>query len=619
MRNPYFMKTHHLFFLLLFIISYSGKTQSDSLSSADLKTFQNQLTQFEKSRLADSVHKAILTDQLSLLTSKDVQKKNELIAEIKRLEALDSLRISRLSAQARQLRQSAGHYPVILRTDTLFRIYTRSGATRPEERAKDISARLKTLYKDDFLVLDSIRIIESDYTTDIICRDMVIMSITDLDAMIYNKTRQQMAAEYAGIIRTAIETAHKDASLGRLLGRIGLVLLVIAGVWFLITLMIRLHTRTETYIAGKKDVWLKNLAYKDYTFLSAEQELSLIYFILKVFKWFLIALILYLNIPLIFSIFPFTRGWADNLFALIWMPFRGVVNAVWNYIPNFFSIAVIVVIMRYFIRFIRYIFTEIDSEKLKISGFHPDWAMPTFSIVKFLLYAFMFVMIFPYLPGSDSGIFKGVSVFIGVLFSLGSSSAIANIIAGIVITYMRPFKTGDRIRIGEMTGDVIEKTLLVTRLRTTKMEEITIPNASVLSGNTINYSAPAKNEGLIIHSTVTIGYDAPWKDVHQALIDAALRTTGVLQAPLPFVLQTGLEDFYVSYQINAYIKDINRTAAIYSDLHQHIQDVFNDRGIEIMSPHYRALRDGNTTTIPADHLDEGYKPPSFRVSSYPDQ
>ena len=147
----------------------------------------------------------------------------------------------------------------------------------------------------------------------------------------------------------------------------------------------------------------------------------------------------------IFSIFPFTRGWADSLFALIWMPFRGVVNAVWNYIPNFFSIAVIVVIMRYFIRFVRYIFSEIDSEKLKISGFHADWAMPTFSIVKFLLYAFMFVMIFPYLPGSDSGIFKGVSVFIGVLFSLGSSSAIANIIAGIVITYMRPFKTGDGV------------------------------------------------------------------------------------------------------------------------------------------------------------------------------
>lgn len=592
------MKIRHCIILLLFIIPFSGKTQSDSLTSSNLSALQNQLSQFEKNRVADSVRKAILTDQLSLLTSGDLQKKNELMAEIKKLEAQDSIRIDRLSAQAMQLRQSAGRYPVILKTDTLFRIYSRSGATRPEERAKDISARIKILYKDDFLVLDSIRIMESDHTTDIVCRDMVIMSITDLDAMIHNKTRKQLAEEYTGIIRTSIESARKDASLGRMLGRIGLVLLIIAGVWFLIILMTRLHNKAENYIAGKKDAWLISLTYKDYTFLSAEQELSLIHFIMKILKWFLIALILYLNIPLIFSIFPFTRGWADSLFALIWMPFRGVVNAVWSYIPNFFSIVVIVVIMRYFIRFVRYIFSEIDSEKLKIGGFHPDWAMPTFSIVKFLLYAFMFVMIFPYLPGSDSGIFKGVSVFIGVLFSLGSSSAIANIIAGIVITYMRPFRTGDRIRIGEMTGDVIEKTLLVTRLRTPKMEEITIPNASVLSGNTINYSAPAKNDGLIIHSTVTIGYDAPWKDVHQALIDAALRTTGIMQAPSPFVLQTGLEDFYVSYQINAYIKEVNRTTAIHSDLHRHIQDVFNERGIEIMSPHYRALRDGNTTTIP---------------------
>jgi small-conductance mechanosensitive channel len=226
----------------------------------------------------------------------------------------------------------------------------------------------------------------------------------------------------------------------------------------------------------------------------------------------------------------------------------------------------------------------------------------------------MFVLIFPYLPGSDSEIFRGVSVFIGILFSLGSSSAISNIIAGIVITYMRPFKIGDRIKIGEMTGDVIEKTLLVTRLRTPKLEEITIPNSSVLSGNTINYSSNTKNEGLIIHSTVTIGYDVPWKDMHQALIDAALRTPEIINQPQPFVLQTSLDDFYVSYQINAYVKEVNRLAAIYSGLHQNIQDVCNERGIEIMSPHYRALRDGNTSTIPADQLPEGYEAPSIRIT-----
>jgi len=355
------------------------------------------------------------------------------------------------------------------------------------------------------------------------------------------------------------------------------------------------------------------LSYKDYTFISTDQELSLALFLIKIIKWFLIIVLFYLAFPVVFSIFPFTRGWATILFELIWSPFIGVFKAIWDFLPNIFYILVIFFVMRYFIRFVKYIFQEIESEKLTLSGFHPDWAMPTFGLVRILLYAFMFVLIFPYLPGSDSNIFKGVSVFIGVLFSLGSSSAISNMIAGLVITYMRPFKIGDRIKIGEMTGDVIEKTVLVTRLRTAKNEEITIPNSSVLTGNTINYSAFSKTDGLIIHTSVTIGYDVPWKNMHQALIDAALRTNLVLHEPMPFVLQTSLDDFYISYQLNAYTREANRQAVIYSELHQNIQDVCNERGIEIMSPHYRAARDGNMTTIPNEYLPENFEPAAFNV------
>lgn len=186
-------------------------------------------------------------------------------------------------------------------------------------------------------------------------------------------------------------------------------------------------------------------------------------------------------------------------------------------------------------------------------------------------------------------------------------------IAGLVITFMRPFKIGDRIKLGEMTGIVIEKTMLVTRLRTVKNEEITIPNSSVLSGNTINYSSISKNEGLILHTTVTIGYDVPWQDMHQVLIDAALRTKLVLAEPKPFVLQTSLEDFYVAYQINIFTQDPDKQALILSDLHKNIQDVCNEKGIEILSPHYRAARDGNTSTIPASYLPKDYKSPGFNV------
>jgi small-conductance mechanosensitive channel len=228
--------------------------------------------------------------------------------------------------------------------------------------------------------------------------------------------------------------------------------------------------------------------------------------------------------------------------------------------------------------------------------------MPTFNIVRVLLYAFMFIVIFPYLPGSESPVFQGVSVFLGILFSLGSSSAISNAVAGLVITYMRPFKIGDRIKIGDLTGDVVEKSLLVTRIRTIKNEAITIPNSTILSGHTINYTTSANDKGLIIYTGVTIGYDVPWKKVHEMLIAAANSTSGILneENKKPFVLQKSLDDFYVSYEINAYTTETNRLAVIYSELHQNIQEKFREASIEILSPHYKAERDGNASTVPRE-------------------
>jgi small-conductance mechanosensitive channel len=505
-------------------------------------------------------------------------------------------------------------YPVMgLQEDTLFSIYTKIGSLKPQERASSITKKIQTLNDDNFLKIDSIMWVESENTIDIVYKDMIIMSISESDASNSHKSKLDLAKENTEKIKETLIINRKENKLGTVLLRIGLVILVVAGIWFLIWLINKGYTITRQLIVSKKNKWIKDLSYKDYIFLTVEQELIVISFLLKLIKWFFIVLLLYLFLPVIFSIFPFTQGWANMLFKLVWSPFKGILTSIWDYIPNLFGILVIVFVFKYGIRFVKYVFTEIESGKLKISGFHVDWAMPTFGIVKFLLYAFMFVLIFPYLPGSNSNVFKGVSVFLGVLFSLGSTSAISNMVAGLVITYMRPFKVGDRIKIGEITGDVIEKNLLITRLRTIKNEEITIPNSSILAGNTLNYSAMSKIEGLIIHTTVTIGYSVPWKDMHQALIDAALRTDMIEKDPTPFVLQTSLGDFYVAYQINAYTREANKQAAVYSWLHQNIQDVCNERGIEILSPHYRAERDGNSTSIPANYLDKDYKSPGFNI------
>lgn len=605
--------------LLSFSIASYGQTDSlaqknDSLNIIVLQDYYQKLKEVEKQRIDDSIKKTELESQLLLLKTTDNLQKEDLLKQLKTIEENDKNRITHKKSRIDSLRNTAKGYPVLgVIKDTLFLIYSKIGASTPSERAINISKKIKQLYEDDFLKIDSILVIKSENTYDIVYGELIIMSISENDAIWYGKSMPELADSFLEIVKNSILKSKSENSWQKLIIRIGLVLLVIAIASLIILLIGKGYSRFLLFINSKKGTWLKDLAYKDYTFLTAEQEMQVVLFLLKIFRWFVYAILLYISLPIIFSIFPFSRDWANTLFHLIWAPFKGVIIAVWEYLPNLFSILVIYFVMKYVIRFVRYIFKEIDTEKLKLSGFHSDWAMPTYSIVKFLLYAFMFVLIFPYLPGSDSNIFKGVSVFIGILFSLGSSTAIANMVAGLVITYMRPFKIGDRIKIGEVTGDVIEKTLLVTRIRTIKNEVITIPNSSVLNGNTTNYSVEAKEIGLVIHTTITIGYDVPWKNIHQALIDAALRTALIIEEPNPFVLQTSLDDFYVSYQINAYTRDPSKQAIIYSNLHQNIQDVCNERGIEILSPHYRAARDGNLTTIPSDYLPKDYIAPTFNL------
>lgn len=371
------------------------------------------------------------------------------------------------------------------------------------------------------------------------------------------------------------------------------------------------------YMFHKYDTWkgtqIKSVKIKSVELLSADRTVEILKLTTRVFRFALFLIVFYLYITISFSLFTFSENWADTLLDYVLKPLNSVFLSIINFLPNLFFIIVLIFVFRYLLRFIKFIFAEVEAGNLTLPGFHVDWAMPTYKIVRFLVLILAVIIIFPYLPGSDSPFFQGVSVFVGILFSLGSTSAIANIVAGVVITYMRPFKIGDRVRIAETTGDVIEKTLLVTRVRTTKNVDITIPNAMVLGSHIINFSSSADEKGLILHTTVTIGYDVPWKKIHELLISAAGETEHVLSEPKPFVLQTSLDDFYVSYELNAYTNNPGMMARIYSELHSNIQDKFNEAGVEIMSPHYSAVRDGNQTTIPEDYLPKGYKAPSFRL------
>ena len=358
---------------------------------------------------------------------------------------------------------------------------------------------------------------------------------------------------------------------------------------------------------------IKPVTVKTVQVLSEERIAEIITFALKIVSFAIIILIVYFYITLVFSFFDFTKTWASTLIGYILGPLGKVLISFVTFLPNLFFIVVIVVVTRYVIKFIRIFFKELDRGTVVIPGFYPEWVMPTYKIVRFLVLVFAAIVIFPYLPGSSSPVFRGASILLGVLFSLGSTAAVANMVAGVVLTYMRPFKVGDRVKMADAIGDVIEKTLLVTRIRTIKNVDITIPNAMVLGSHIINFSSSASERGLILHTSVTIGYDAPWRKVHQLLKDAADVTEHILKTPEPFILQTSLDDFYVSYELNAYTDQPNIMAKIYSDLHQNIQDKFNEGGVEIMSPHYSQIRDGNQIAIPEDYLPKSYTPPAFRI------
>jgi len=457
---------------------------------------------------------------------------------------------------------------------------------------------------------------KTEYGTEIYYdNDQVIMLVSDIDAMFSNKDSYVLATEYMNVIRASIVKEREANSLTNWLKRIGLAILILVGLYFLIYLNNKIFRWLNNFIQEKKDLFIKGMTVNKIKIFTPEQFERVILKITNLVRIFVIILTVYLSVPLLFSIFPETKMWTSTLLEWVLGPARKALHGIISFLPDLFSIVVIVFIFRYSIKGIKYFVDQIENGEIHINGFYPDWAHPTFRILKFLLYAFMLVLIFPFLPGSESSAFKGVSVFIGVLFSLGSSSVIANMVAGLVITYMRPFKTGDRVKIGDITGDVVEKTALVTRIRTVKNEDVTVPNSTILLSSTTNFSTNTgpKDNGLIIHTTVTIGYDVPWKDMHQALITAALRTEMILKKPQPFVLQTSLDDFYVSYQVNGYTKEANKQAFVYSQLHQNIQDCCNEAGIEIMSPGYMNHRDGNRTTIPVNYLDKDYKAPTFNV------
>ena len=598
------MKKIKRFALLLIMASFAVNVQAQ-LEQAVKKIFAGDTVATHPTSLrrdSDSARVANLQKSLEEARLNEANMRMEMEQMRLQTMAADSVKLSQQRQRIDSLRQFTKGVPVIAEGDTLFYLFTKRGGYAPQQRAQMTGAAIEEIGKRFNLRPDSVSIDHSDIVSDLMYGNKVLLSLTDQDALWEGVSRDSLAKERRQNVITKLHEMKAEHSVWRMAKRILYFLLVIVGQYLLFRLTNWLFRKLKVRILRLKDTKIKPVSIQGYELLAAQKQANLLVFLAGIGRYILMGIQLVITVPLIFIIFPQTEGLAYRLLGYIWNPIRNIFVDIIDYIPNLFTIVVIWYAVKYLVRMVLYLAREIEAGRLKFNGFYPDWAMPTFHIVRFLLYAFMIAMIYPYLPGSKSGVFQGISVFVGLIVSLGSSTVIGNIIAGLVITYMRPFKMGDRIKLNDTTGDIIEKTPLVTRIRTPKNEVVTVPNSFIMSSHTVNYSTSAREYGLIIHSEVSIGYDVPWRQVNQILIDAALNTPGVVDDPRPFVLETSLSDWYPVYQINAYIKEAHKMAQIYSDLHQTIQDKFNEAGIEIMSPHYMAVRDGNETTIPKDDL-----------------
>ena len=367
----------------------------------------------------------------------------------------------------------------------------------------------------------------------------------------------------------------------------GIVLVVVI---FLIFIMNLLFRHINKHLAAYSEKHFKSVKIKKYEVLNEKQILHALFFFTHSVKWGLFALILFLTIPVVFGIFPQTRDIASTIWGYFLYPVKKIAFGIIGYIPKLITIIVILFFVKYILKMLKFFSGEIENGRLVIKGFYSDWAKPTYLLLKYTIYAFTIALIFPYLPNSDTRVFQGVSVFIGLIISIGSSSAIGNLVAGIVITYMRPFHINDRIKIGESEGFVVEKNAFVVRIMTDKKEYITFPNITILTSNITNFShSKEAGKGLIIHMDVTYNYAADWRKIHELLVCAAKKTQFIEHDPEPFVLQKNLDDFYCVYEINAYTKEITQILEVYSLLRQNIQDVFAEAGMDLTAPGYQQI------------------------------
>jgi small-conductance mechanosensitive channel len=475
-------------------------------------------------------------------------------------------------------------------------------------RAEAIATRIRQIAADPAFDPETLSVVEGATATDIRARDLVVMSVFDGDARLEDVRRQTLAIANRARIVQAITAWREARSRDRLLRAALVALVATVALALALVLLVLVARRVDAVLERRYRQRVQSIGIQSFEIVQAERIWAAFRGMLRGVRTLVVVVLVWVWLVAVLSRFPWTRAAAQELFAWVAGPVRTLAAGAVGYLPNLFFLAVLVVAMRAALRLLYLFFEGIDRGHVVLGGFHREWAWPTYRIARIFLIAFALVVAYPYIPGSQSEAFKGVSLFLGLMFTLGSSSVVSNTIAGYSMIYRRTFKVGDRVKIDDVVGDVLEMRLQVTHLRSMKNEEVIVPNSAILGTQVVNYSSYARQHGLILHTTVGIGYETPWRQVEGMLLLAAERTPGLRHEPAPFVHLKALGDFAVTYELNAYCDDAKAMMSLYTALHRNILDAFNEFGVQIMTPAY----EGDPAQPKLVPKDQWWAPPAKR-------
>jgi len=418
---------------------------------------------------------------------------------------------------------------------------------------------------------------------------------------------EEYVEEVVTLLDIALKNAKEQRSTFYLLRATGLSLLATFIYGLLIWGVNFLQHRVRPHILRLEHTFNQKMRQRRFFILGHLGSIS--FWLIRVVFWVLLLGLAFKWLSFCLQQFPYTRYWGDQLNGKFLAFLGEAVQAIVEALPDLLIIAAIVLATRGIVWLTEAFFAGVESGHIQVEWMDLEAARATKRIVIVVIWLFTLVMIFPYIPGSGSDAFKGVTIFVGLLVSLGSAGVVGQFTSGLVLMYSRALKPGEYVQIGEHEGTVGTLGFLSTKIHTKKNEEVHVPNTVILSTTVKNYTRLAKTAGVLLYTTVTIGYNTPWRQVHAMLLEAVNRTTGLLKHPIPFVMQTALSDFYVEYQLNANIQHPEERLQVLAELHTHIQDVFNEHEVQIMSPHYR-MDPPQPVIAPRDTWDTTPAPPS---------